>query len=206
MTHRRLPQRVPSLPSSATMAAAVCQVLPSAVRAGNAARRAHTSLRARRGEPDIAAGRGAPERCAFRGDELPDELVDRLFNSPSGEALEIPAWHEGGEEPFDVAALAGALNTDGEPVLALFVFDEICLLYSRNLIIVPWNLTSKSARAQRASRSSREGCISARSLTAVNADEDDTWTLHSRRRTTVRHRPAPPWDDLASLRDPGRYR
>ena len=28
--------------------------------------------------------------------DLPDELVDRLFMRPSGEALEIPAWHEGG--------------------------------------------------------------------------------------------------------------
>ena len=67
------------------------------------------------------------EEALLASDEadLPDELVDRLFMRPSGEALEIEGWKEGGEDwAYDIVAFAGLLNRDGPPVLALFVFDE----------------------------------------------------------------------------------
>ena len=111
-----------------------------------------------------------------RGEELPDELVNRLFRRPSGEAHEIPAWHEGGEEPFDVAVLAGALNTDQDPVLALFVFDdEVCLLYSSCSYNSPVEFDIK--------RCPRTACFEAFArrvhlgevAAAATPDEDDTW-------------------------------
>ena len=111
-----------------------------------------------------------------RGEELPDELVARLFMRPSGEALEIPAWHEGGEEPFDVAVLAGALNTDQDPLLALFVFDdEVCLLYSscsyNSPVEFDIKICPRTACFEAFARRVHLGEVAP----AATPDEDDTW-------------------------------
>ena len=111
-----------------------------------------------------------------RGEELPDELVDRLFMRPSGEALAIPAWHEGGEEPFDVAVLAGALNTDQDPLLALFVFDdEVCLLYSscsyNSPVEFDIKICPRTACFEAFARRVHLGEVAP----AATPDEDDTW-------------------------------
>ena len=114
--------------------------------------------------------------------ELPEELVDRLFMRPSGEALEIPAWHEGleGEEPYDVVALAGVLNRDGPPVLAMFVFDEeICMLYSGCSYNSPVDFSVKScprtACFEAFARRVHRGEVAA----AATPDDDDDWIAHS---------------------------
>ena len=112
--------------------------------------------------------------------ELPDELVDRLFMRPSGEALEIPAWHEGGEEPYDIVTFAGVLNRDGPPVLALFVFDkEICMLYSGCSYNSPVDFSVKScprtACFEAFARRVHLGEVAA----AATPDDDDDWIAHS---------------------------
>ena len=114
--------------------------------------------------------------------ELPEELVDRLFMRPSGEALAIPAWHEGGEgeEPYDVVALAGVLNRDGPPVLAMFVFDEeICMLYSGCSYNSPVDFSVKkcprTACFEAFARRVHLGEVAA----AATPDDDDDWIAHS---------------------------
>ena len=113
---------------------------------------------------------------SHRGEELPDELVDRLFRRPSGEAIEIPAWHEGGEEPFDVAVLAGALNTDQDPILALFVFDdEVCLLYSSCSYNSPVEFDIKVCPRTACFEAFARRVHLGEVAPAATPDEDDTW-------------------------------
>ena len=120
------------------------------------------------------------EALMNREHELPDELVDRLFMRPSGEALEIPAWHEGGEEPYDIVTFAGVLNRDGPPVLALFVFDEeICMLYSGCSYNSPVDFSVKvcprTACFEAFARRVHLGEVAA----AATPDDDDDWIAHS---------------------------
>ena len=111
-----------------------------------------------------------------REDDLPDELVDRLFMRPSGEALEIPAWHEGGEAPFDILTVAGVLNSDRDPVVALFVFDEeICMLYSSCSYNSPVEFDIKVCRRTACFEAFARRVHLGEVAPAATPDEDDTW-------------------------------